>query len=95
MTLILGSHMLSEYTNKILVTLHRRENHELMPKWFKEVNQLAKDNPSVEFILPVHPNPNVCAHKHLLSHINVIDPLSHDVLLDILAKCKLVISDSG
>lgn len=84
-----------EYTNKILVTLHRRENHELMPKWFKEVNQLAKDNPSVEFIFPLHPNPNVCVHKQLLSHVNVTDPLSHDALLDILAKCKLVISDSG
>lgn len=84
-----------EYTNKILVTLHRRENHELMSKWFKEVNQLAKDNPSLEFILPLHPNPNVSSHKHLLSHINVVDPLPHEMLLDILAKCKLVISDSG
>jgi UDP-N-acetylglucosamine 2-epimerase (non-hydrolysing) len=84
-----------EYTNKILVTLHRRENHELIPKWFKEINQLAKDNSSLEFILPLHPNPNVCVHKHLLTYVNVIDPLAHDVLLDILAKCKLVISDSG
>ena len=30
-----------EYTDKVLVTLHRRENHHVMDKWFGEVNQLA------------------------------------------------------
>ena len=84
-----------EYTNKVLVTLHRRENHHQMGKWFEEVNQLAKINPELEFILPIHPNPNVKKHKHLLTNVNVVEPLSHPELLDILVKCKLVISDSG
>ena len=30
-----------EYTNKVLDTLHRRENHELIEKWFSEINNLA------------------------------------------------------
>ena len=84
-----------EYTNKVLVTLHRRENHYQMDQWFTEVNNLAKDNPNLEFILPIHPNPNVQKHRHLLTDINVVEPLSHPELLDILVKCKLVISDSG
>jgi len=84
-----------EYTNKVLVTLHRRENHHWMDKWFIEINNLAKENPNLEFILPIHPNPNVQKHKHLLTNINVIDPLMHSELLDILVKCKFVISDSG
>lgn len=84
-----------EYTSKVLVTLHRRENHHQMDQWFTEVNNLAKDNPDLEFILPIHPNPNVQKHKHLLTNINVVEPLSHPELLDILVKCKLVISDSG
>ncbi len=84
-----------EYTNKILITLHRRENHHWMDKWFKIIDQLAKTNPNLEFILPLHPNPNVQKHKHLLKNINVVKPLSHPELLDILVKCKLVISDSG
>lgn len=84
-----------EYTNKVLVTLHRRENHYQMDQWFTEVNNLAKDNPNLEFILPIHPNPNVQKHRHLLTNINVVEPLSHPELLDILVKCKLVISDSG
>jgi UDP-N-acetylglucosamine 2-epimerase (non-hydrolysing) len=84
-----------EYTNKILITLHRRENHHWMDQWFKTIDQLAKTNPNLEFILPLHPNPNVQKHKHLLKNINVVKPLSHPELLDILVKCKLVISDSG
>lgn len=84
-----------EYTNKILVTLHRRENHYQMAQWFIEVNNLAKNNPGLEFILPIHPNPNVKKHKYLLTNVNVIEPLSHPELLDILVKCRLVISDSG
>ena len=84
-----------EYTNKVLVTLHRRENHHQMNKWFEEVNKLAKTNPKLDFILPIHPNPNVQKHKHLLTDVNVVEPLSHPELLDILVKCKLVISDSG
>lgn len=84
-----------EYTNKVLVTLHRRENHYQMDQWFTEVNNLAKNNSTLEFILPIHPNPNVQKHKHLLTNINVVEPLSHPELLEILVKCKLVISDSG
>lgn len=84
-----------KYTNKVLVTLHRRENHHWMDTWFNEINDLAKENTDLEFILPIHPNPNVQKHKHLLTNINVIDPLTHSELLDILVKCKFVISDSG
>tara|TARA_Y100000114_G_scaffold114540_1_gene108577 strand:+ start:6285 stop:7283 length:999 start_codon:yes stop_codon:yes gene_type:complete len=84
-----------EYTNKVLITLHRRENHHWLDKWFKNINDLSKQYPELNFILPIHPNPNVQKHKHLLTNIHVVDPLSHNDLLDILVKCKLVISDSG
>tara|TARA_R110002060_G_scaffold43484_2_gene54897 strand:+ start:4504 stop:5514 length:1011 start_codon:yes stop_codon:yes gene_type:complete len=84
-----------EYKNKVLITLHRRENHYWMDKWFIEVNKIALENPHLEFILPIHPNPNVQKHKHLLTKVSVVDPLTHPELLDILVKCKLIISDSG
>lgn len=84
-----------EYADKVLVTLHRRENHYQLDQWFTEINNLATNNPDLEFILPIHPNPNVQKHKHLLTHVNVIDPLTHSDLLEILVKCKLVITDSG
>lgn len=84
-----------EYTDKVLVTLHRRENHLQMNEWFTEVNKLAENNPNLEFILPIHPNPNVQKYKHLLTNVSVVEPLSHSELLEILIKCKLIISDSG
>lgn len=84
-----------EYTNKILVTLHRRENHHWMGDWFKIINDLAIKHKEYEFILPIHPNPNVQRHKHLLTHVNVINPLPHDELMNLLVKTRLVITDSG
>lgn len=84
-----------EYTNKVLVTLHRRENHHWMDEWFTELNNIAKENPDLEFILPIHPNPNVQKYRDILTHVNVIEPLNHSELLELLVKVKFVISDSG
>jgi UDP-N-acetylglucosamine 2-epimerase len=84
-----------EYTNKVLITLHRRENHKLIDEWFSVINQLALENPNIEFILPLHPNPNVQKHKNILTNVKVIEPMKHNELLDLLIKVKLVITDSG
>lgn len=84
-----------EYTNKVLVTMHRRENHERIFEWFKEINDLAILHPELEFILPLHPNPNVQTHKDVLTNVSVVKPLQHDELLELLTKVKLVITDSG
>jgi UDP-N-acetylglucosamine 2-epimerase len=84
-----------EYTNKVLITLHRRENHEIIEKYFEILSEVASKYPELEFILPLHPNPNVNKHKAILENINVVDPLNHKDLLNILIKCKFVISDSG
>jgi len=84
-----------EYQNKVLVTMHRRENHHLMNRWFEKINTLAQQHPDLEFILPIHPNPNVKQFQDLLTHVNVVDPLPYNELLDILVVSKLVITDSG
>lgn len=86
---------LCEYTNKVLVTLHRRENHDTIDTWFEEINRIAIAYPDYEFILPIHPNPNVMKHRDILTHVNVIRPLNHEDLLNILVKCKFVVTDSG
>jgi UDP-N-acetylglucosamine 2-epimerase (non-hydrolysing) len=85
----------STYGNQVLVTMHRRENHHQMAEWFTEINDLAKQYSELEFIIPIHPNPNVQAHKHLLTNVKVVEPLSHEETINILLNCKLVISDSG
>jgi UDP-N-acetylglucosamine 2-epimerase len=83
------------YGNKVLITLHRRENHEEIELWFKAINDIATEYKDLEFILPIHPNPNVQKHKDILTNVNVIEPLAHNELLDLLCECRFVISDSG
>jgi UDP-N-acetylglucosamine 2-epimerase (non-hydrolysing) len=78
-----------------LVTLHRRENHKNIPLWFSVINSLAKQNKELDWVLPIHPNPNVLKHKHLLTDVSVIDPLPHHYLLKYLKNSKIVITDSG
>lgn len=83
------------YTDKILITMHRRENHHWMDKWFVKLDELALQYPEFTFILPIHPNPNVQKHRGLLKNVKVIDPLSYEEMLELLTKTKLVITDSG
>jgi len=83
------------YTDKILVTLHRRENHHWMKEWFIELDNLAKQYPEFTFVLPIHPNPNVQKHRDLLENVVVIDPLPYEKMLDFLTKARMVITDSG
>jgi UDP-N-acetylglucosamine 2-epimerase (non-hydrolysing) len=83
------------YENKVLITLHRRENHDTIIEWFNVINELAKLHPELEFILPIHPNPKVRDYSYILTNVNVIQPLNHDDLLELLVKCKMVITDSG
>lgn len=84
-----------DYENKILITLHRRENHDKIKEWFTVLNNIAAVYKDHEFILPIHPNPNVKEHANLLTNIKVLEPQSHNDLLNILVKCKFVITDSG
>ena len=84
------------YGNDVLVTLHRRENHEIMDKWFESLNKICEENQDLNFILPIHPNPNVQKYKELLNKkIKVVDPMSHNELIETLIGCKFVITDSG
>jgi UDP-N-acetylglucosamine 2-epimerase (non-hydrolysing) len=84
-----------EYNNIILITMHRRENLCNIKQWFQHFEILASKYRKYKFILPIHPNPDIHKHKHILKNINIIEPLNHDDLINILKKGKLVITDSG
>lgn len=83
------------YGNKVLVTLHRRENKEHMRKWFETIEVIAQDKEHLEFILPLHPSPDAQIHKSVFSAVKVIDPLSHEQMIELLKECKFAITDSG
>ena len=86
----------TNYGNDVLITLHRRENHNIMDKWFESLNKITEKYKELNFILPIHPNPNVQKYRHILNkNIKVVDPLIHNDLLNILVGCRFVITDSG
>lgn len=91
------SHLRKNVRNekKILVTLHRRENHDKIEKWFEVIDSLAAKYGEYEFVLPIHPNPNVKKHAGILKNVKVVEPMDRDQLLNFLTSCSLVITDSG
>jgi UDP-N-acetylglucosamine 2-epimerase (non-hydrolysing) len=85
----------SYYGNEVLVTLHRRENKELMSEWFRSLESAAQKNPHLQFIFPIHPSPDVIKHRHILKSVRVCDPMTHDDLIRLLSRCRFVVTDSG
>ena len=86
--------------NKILITLHRRENFGISHKDILEgINFLSDKFKKFRFIFPVHPNPNireqVTKTLGLNKNIEIINPLDYGSFLKELSESYLVISDSG
>ncbi|MBT8265171.1 MAG: UDP-N-acetylglucosamine 2-epimerase (non-hydrolyzing) [Flavobacteriaceae bacterium] len=84
----------------ILVTGHRRENHgQGFINICKALSTIAKENPEVEIIYPVHLNPNVQKPVYDLlgkvSNIKLIAPLSYPAFVWLMSKSYLIITDSG
>jgi len=84
-----------DYGDKVLVTLHRWENHHWMDQWFTELDKIAQKYSNLEFIIPLHHNPNVRKHKDLLKNVTIVPALPHNELLEIMSQSKFIISDSG
>lgn len=85
----------AKFLNNVLITLHRRENHDKITDWFYKVDELAKRYGNYNFILPIHPNPNVKQHAGMLKYVKVVEPMNHAELTKFLSSCAIVISDSG
>lgn len=84
----------------VLVTAHRRENFgEPMERVFSAVRRLSAQFPDVEFVYPVHPNPNVAAAARAAlgstERVRLVTPLDYVSFTHLLAKCHLVLTDSG
>ena len=82
-------------TNKVVVTMHRRENHSEIEEWFTTFETLATQHPDLEFVLPIHPNPNVIKHQGLLKNVKAVDAMKYEEFIKLLSESHLVITDSG
>ena len=84
----------------ILVTCHRRENYgEPMRSIMLALRQIAESHEDVELVYPVHLSPVVreAVDKYLRGapRVHLIDPLPADEMHNLMARCYLVLTDSG
>ncbi len=90
----------NQHKRTILVTAHRRENFgEPLENICLALKNIIENNPNVEFIFPVHPNPNVkkTVYKHLdnIDRIKLSSHLDYEQLTTVLMDCHFVLTDSG
>lgn len=84
----------------ILLTCHRRESFgEPIEKIFETVIEIAQERDDVNFIYPVHPNPNVknLAKEKLsgIKNIKLIEPLDYFDFIKIMKNSHIILTDSG
>ncbi len=84
----------------LLVTAHRRESFgEPFRDMCRAMAALAANNPGLEVIYPVHPNPNVrTATAEILEgreRVHLIEPLEYLPFVHLLKKAHIVLTDSG
>ena len=84
----------------IVVTCHRRENYgEPMEHIMTAIAEVVRRHPDVDVVYPVHLSPVVreCADKYLggKERIYLIDPLDVQEMHNLIARCYMVMTDSG
>ncbi|MBI3766063.1 MAG: UDP-N-acetylglucosamine 2-epimerase (non-hydrolyzing) [Ignavibacteriales bacterium] len=84
----------------LLLTSHRRENFgEPMVQIFSACRYLVENNPDVELIYPVHPNPNVQkTAKEILAgvpRVHLIEPMEYRPFVQLMNRSYLILTDSG
>jgi UDP-N-acetylglucosamine 2-epimerase (non-hydrolysing) len=84
---------------RILVTVHRRENHgEALGRVCHAVSELARRT-DTELVLPVHRNPEVreVVLRRLsgIEGVHLCEPLDYLSLVNVLDSSELVLTDSG
>ena len=89
------SEVVTTTSNKVMVTLHRREKLDQIKDWFLAVNTIAQEHKHLDFVLPIHPNPEVRKHADILSDVRVVDPMGHAEFIMNLSSCLFIITDSG
>ena len=84
----------------LLVTAHRRENHG--PRLYAicgALRTLVRRFRDVRVIFPVHLNPNVdrVVRRELgdVPRVHLVEPVTYGDLLRLMARCYLILSDSG
>ena len=89
-----------EHHRIITVTCHRRENYgRPMEEILSAIAEVVRTHEDVEVVYPVHLSPVVreCARRYLggKDRIHLIDPVDVEEMHNLLARCYMVMTDSG
>lgn len=80
----------------ILGTIHRAENTDDLTRLNEIVSALNDVNAQIRLIVPLHPRTrNVLAKNNIQTEFTIIEPVGYFDMLQLLANCSLVITDSG
>ena len=83
----------------VLITSHRRENFgQPIREICRALKTLARHNPDVQFLYPVHPNPNVTKVAHEIldaDNIYLCPPLDYVSFVAAMKRSYMIVSDSG
>ncbi len=91
----------NQFEDYVIITLHRRESFgPELKAMLQAILDLARLNPELGFIFPVHPNPSVrqavqMVFKKPLKNLGLQAPMAYNVFVNLLAHARLVITDSG
>ena len=93
-------YQLDEERKIILVTGHRRENFgQGFINICEALKELAKNNPDIDIVYPVHLNPNVQKPvNEILSDVTnvyLIEPLQYEEFIYMMSQSYFIITDSG
>ena len=84
----------------VLITSHRRENFgEPLRNICRALETLAQNNPAVQFLYPMHPNPNV---RHVVyeslsrqPNFKLCEPLGYVPFIATMKRAYIILTDSG
>lgn len=90
-----------EFRRMVLITGHRRENFgDGMLHICQAINTLATRFPEVDFVYPIHLNPNIRKPVHeiidaKLGNIYLLEPLNYLEFVGMIQQSTLILTDSG
>ena len=84
----------------VLITSHRRENFgEPLRNICRALDTLAQNNPAVQFLYPMHPNPNVrhvvCEFLSKQPNFKLCEPLGYVPFIATMKRAYIILTDSG
>lgn len=84
----------------VVITMHRRESFgPPLEEICGAIRELARRRAGVDFVFPVHPNPNVraVAHRVLegLPNLRLTEPIAYFPFVHLMKRARVLLTDSG